>query len=98
MQHFRSKPLPDIAEKYLLELAASGRGKNTISLYRAALHHFYRFLLQQRLTLSQLSEAVFNEYNEDLIRHHLKLVTRKANIGQVHIYLRWLEARGELTR
>lgn len=97
MQHFRSKPLPDVAENYLLELAASGRGKNTISLYRAALHHFYRFLLQQRLTLSDLNEAIFREYDEDLLRHHLKLVTRKANRGQVHIYLRWLEARGELS-
>lgn len=96
MLHFRSKPLPEISEKFLLELSASGRGKNTISLYRAALHHFYRFLLQQRLTLSELNDSVFNDYNEDLIRHHLKLVTRKANIGQVHIYLRWLETNGEL--
>lgn len=97
MQHFRSKPLPEIAEKYLLELSASGRGKNTISLYRAALHHFYRFLLQQKLTLSQLSDSVLTEYDEDLQRHHLKLVTRKANVGQVHIYLRWLEMNGQLT-
>jgi len=97
MLHFRSKPLPEIAEKYLLELSASGRGKNTISLHRAALHHFYRFLSQQRLTISSLSDSVLNDYDEDLQRHHLKLVTRKANIGQVHIYLRWLEGRGEIT-
>ena len=83
MLHFRSKPLPEISEKFLLELSASGRGKNTISLYRAALHHFYRFLLQQRLTLSELNDSVFNDYNEDLIRHNLKLVTRKANIDNV---------------
>lgn len=97
MQHFRSKPLPEIAEKYLLELTASGRGKNTVSLYRATLHHFYRFLLQQRLTLSQLSDQVLLDYDEDLQRHNLKLVTRKANIGQLHIFLRWLEMNGQLS-
>lgn len=97
MLHFRSKPLPEIAEKYLLELSASGRGKNTIALYRAALHHFYRFLLQQRIAISQFNEALLIEYDEDLQRHHLKLITIKANIGHVHIYLRWLEARGEIT-
>jgi site-specific recombinase XerD len=96
MQHFRSKPLPEIAEKYLLELSASGRGENTISLYRAALHHFYRFLLQQRLTLSDLSQKVFDDYDEDLDRHHLKLVTRRGNRSHVSTYLRWLEARGDL--
>ena len=96
MQHFRSKPLPEIAEKYLRELSASGRGQNTISLYRSALHHFYRFLLQQRLTLSDLSSKVFDDYDEDLDRHHLKLVTRRANRGQIGIYLRWLEKRGDL--
>lgn len=97
MLHFRTKPLPEIAEKYLLELGASGRGENTVSLYRGALHHFYRFLLQQRIVVSQFDEKMLFEYDEDLQRHHLKLITRKTSIGQVHIYLRWLEARGDIT-
>lgn len=96
MQHFRSKPLPEKAEQFLKELLAFGRGQNTVSLYRSALHHFHRFLLQTRIQLSDLDQSKIRDYDEDLKRHHLKLVTRRANIGQVHIYLRWLEAKGEI--
>jgi site-specific recombinase XerD len=96
MLHFRSKPLPELAESFLKELLASGRGKNTISMYRAALHHFHRFLAQQRITIQGFDEKMLLEYDEDLQRHNLKLVTRRASIGQLHIYLRWLESRGEI--
>lgn len=98
MLHFRSKPLPEIAENFLKEHRASGRSENTISLYRASLHHFYRFLSQQRLALSGFDEKMLIEYNEDLRRHNLKLVTRKANIGHIHVYLRWLESRDDLPK
>lgn len=96
MLHFRSKPLPEVTEKFLQQLLASGRGKNTIAMYRAALHHFYRFLSQQRVTIHEFDERLLKEFDEDLQRHHLKLVTRRSTIGLVHIYLRWLESRDEI--
>ena len=96
MLHFRSKPLPEAAEKFLTEMATSGRSPNTVSLYRATLHHFHRFLAQQRITVSEFSALMLKEYDEDLTRHGLKLITRKANIGHIHIYLRWLEASARI--
>lgn len=98
MLHFRSKPLPEIAENFLKEHLASGRSENTISMYRASIHHFYRFLSQQRLALNMFDEKMLAEYDEDLRRHNLKLVTRRANIGHVHIYLRWLESRNHIPK
>lgn len=95
MLHFRSKPLPEIAERFLKELGAS-RAENTMSMYRAALHHFYRFLTQSKLDLSLFTAAHLLQFDEDLEQHNLKFVTRRSNIQQVHRYLRWLEQEGTL--
>jgi site-specific recombinase XerD len=95
MLHFRSKPLPEVAENFLRVHAAS-RTKNTISLYRAALHHFYRFLGQAKLDLSLFTEVHLALFDQDLEQHHLKFVTRRSNIQLVHRYLRWLEQEGTL--
>jgi site-specific recombinase XerD len=92
MLRFRQKPLPLEAEKFLVEFGA-GKTKNTANLYRAALHHFYRFLTQSRLDLAEIKIHHINEFDEDLARHNLKFVTRRANIQQVHKYLRWLEVK-----
>ncbi|MGE0633503.1 MAG: tyrosine-type recombinase/integrase [Pseudobdellovibrionaceae bacterium] len=92
MLRFRQKPLPPEAEKFLIEFGA-GKTKNTGNMYRAALHHFYRFLSQSKLDLAHLRIHNINEFDEDLARHNLKFVTRRANIQQVHKYLRWLEAK-----
>lgn len=92
MLHFRSKPLPEIAEKFLIEISTD-RTKNTINMYRAALHHFYRFLAQSRLDLPRLQFQDIREFDEDLARHNLKFVTRRSNLLQVHRYLRWLEEK-----
>jgi len=92
MLRFRQKPLPLEAEKFLVEFGA-GKTKNTANLYRAALHHFYRFLTQSRLDLAEIKIHQINEFDEDLARHNLKFVTRRANIQQVHKYLRWLEVK-----
>ena len=96
MLYFRNNPLPKPAETFLSELVASARSRNTVALYKAAFHHFYRFLLQQRITISGFDEKMLNEFDLDLERHNLKLVTRKAHIGHVHVYLRWLESKGEI--
>ena len=92
MLRFRQKPLPPEAEKFLVEFGV-GKTKNTGNMYRAALHHFYRFLSQSKLDLAHLRLHNINEFDEDLARHNLKFVTRRANIQQVHKYLRWLEAK-----
>lgn len=92
MLRFRQKPLPPEAEKFLSEFGA-GKTKNTGNLYRAALHHFYRFLAQSKLDLAHLKIHNINEFDEDLARHNLKFVTRRSNIQQVHKYLRWLEVK-----
>ncbi len=96
MLHFRSKPLPEKAEQYLRELHIAGRSKNTVNLYRASLHHFHRFLLQERIQFFEFSEGKIKNFDEDLARHHLKLVTRNAIISHIHMYLRWLESNGDL--
>ena len=96
MLHFRSKPLPEMAEKYMQQLAASNRSKNTVNLYRSSLHHFCRFLAQERLQLFELTEAKIKNFDEDLERHCLKLVTRNAVSQHVHMYLRWLESNNNL--
>jgi site-specific recombinase XerD len=90
MLHFRSKPLPEVAEKFLTEFGA-GKAKNTVNLYRAALHHFYRFLAQSKIDLAKLQLEHVGEFDEDLARHNLKFVTRRATLQHVHKYLRWLE-------
>lgn len=92
MLHFRSKPLPEVAEKFLIEIGAE-RTKNTVNMYRSALHHFYRFLAQSRLDLAKLQFQNISEFDEDLARHNLKFVTRRAVLQQAHRYLRWLEER-----
>lgn len=92
MLRFRQKPLPPEAEKFLAEFGA-GRTSNTANMYRAALHHFYRFLWQSKLDLAKIRIHNINEFDEDLARHNLKFVTRRANIQQVHKYLRWLESK-----
>jgi site-specific recombinase XerD len=92
MLRFRQKPLPHEAEKYIAEFGV-GKTDNTANLYRAALHHFYRFLSQTKLDLAQLRLHHINEFDEDLARHNLKFITRKATLQQVHKYLRWLEAK-----
>ena len=97
MLRFRQKPLPDIAERFLANFGA-GKTNNTISMYRAALHHFYRFLSQSKLDLANLQIHHIAEFDEDLDRHHLKFVTRRANIQQVHRYFRWLEDEGVLNK
>ncbi len=96
MLHFRSKPLPEIAETFLKEITVSGRSQNTVALYRAAFHHFYRFLAQQRIIITGFDCKMLIEYDEDLLRHNLKLVTRAAHIAHVHVFLRWLEVRGDI--
>ncbi len=90
MQHFRSKHLPEPAERYLREFSV-GRAKNTINLYRAGIHHFHRFLLQTKLDVARLEIEHINEFDQDLERHQLKFVTRREHIRHVHLYLRWLE-------
>jgi site-specific recombinase XerD len=90
MLHFRNKPLPEIAEKYLIELGTN-RSKNTINLHRASLHHFYRFLAQSKLEIANLKITDVAEFDEDLSRHFLKMITRKNIIAQVHQFIRWLE-------
>lgn len=90
MLHFRSKPLPEIAEKFFVEFGAD-KTKNTGNMYRAALHHFYRFLAQSKLDLARIQFHHIREFDEDLARHNLKFVTRRATLQQVHRYLRWLE-------
>lgn len=90
MQHFRQKPLPEVAEKFLVNFGA-GKSKNTVNMYRAALHHFYRYLSQSKLDLARIQIANITDFDEDLARHNLKFVTRRENIRQVHKYLRWLE-------
>lgn len=95
MLHFRNKPLPDIAETFLRELSASRR-QNTTAMYRAALHHFYRFVAQSKIAVGSLTRAKIEEFDEDLERHGLRFVTRRANLRHVHTYLRWLESRDHL--
>lgn len=95
MLHFRSKPLPEKAEAFLSELAASRRF-NTCNLYRSALHHFHRFLTQSKIELARLTPTEFAAFDEDLERHHLKFATRRGIMGHVHAYLRWLETRGDV--
>ncbi len=90
MLRFRQKPLPQEAEKFVTEFGV-GKTSNTANMYRAALHHFYRFLSQSKLDIAELKLHHINEFDEDLARHNLKFVTRRATIGQVHRYLRWLE-------
>ena len=92
MLRFRQKPLPHEAEKFIIEFGV-GKTNNTGNLYRAALHHFYRFLSQSRLELAQLRLHHINEFDEDLARHNLKFITRRATLLQVHKYLRWLETK-----
>lgn len=92
MLRFRQKPLPHEAEKFVAEYGV-GKTNNTANMYRAALHHFYRFLAQSKLDLAQLRLHHINEFDEDLARHNLKLITRKATMLQIHKYLRWLEAK-----
>ena len=90
MLRFRQKPLPHEAEKFVTEFGV-GKTSNTANMYRAAIHHFYRFLSQSRLDIAELKLHHINEFDEDLARHNLKFVTRRATIGQVHRYIRWLE-------
>ncbi len=92
MLRFRQKPLTPEAEKFIQEFGV-GKTSNTGNMYRAALHHFYRFLAQSKLDLAMLKLHHINEFDEDLARHNLKFVTRRAIIQQVHKYLRWLEAK-----
>jgi site-specific recombinase XerD len=49
------------------------------------------------MVIADLNDHILREYDEDLKRHHLKLITRKANIQQLGIYLRWLERQEQLT-
>lgn len=95
MLHFRNKPLPDMAETFLKEHSASRR-PNTIAMYRAALHHFHRFITQSKITIGSLTRVQIDEFDEDLTRHGLRFVTRRAGIRHVHTYLRWLESRDSL--
>lgn len=95
MLHFRNKPLSETAELFMSELSAT-RAKNTCALYRASIHHFHRFLIQQKLELAQLTQAQIAQFDEDLARHNLKFVTRRNSIRLVQGYLRWLETRGDL--
>lgn len=93
MLHFRNNSLPEVAENYLSELSLS-RSKNTVNLYRGALHHFYRFIAQAKLELGQILPKNIEEFDEDLARHNLKFVTRRSNLHLVRQYLKWLEDRG----
>jgi len=95
MLHFRSKPLPEPAERYLVYVATS-RSPNTINLYRASLHHFFRFLAQIKLALEFTTARHLQEFDEDLERHCLKFVTRKATLSHVRIFIQWLEDQQEL--
>lgn len=97
MLHFRQKPLLEIAEKFLIAFGA-GKSKNTVNGYRAALHHFYRFLSQSKLDLAKIQIKHLNEFDEDLAQHNLKFITRRENIKNIHKYLRWLEDEGVLER
>lgn len=92
MLHFRNKPLPDIAETFLKEFSVSRR-PNTVSLYRAALHHFHRFITQSKISVESLTKTQIEEFKEDLERHGLRFVTRRVILRQIHVYLRWLESR-----
>lgn len=93
MLHFRNKPLLPVAEEFLKEFSIS-RSPNTINLYRGSLHHFYRFLAQSKMEVVQLKINHIAEFDEDLTRHNLKMVTRRAIIQHVHLYLRALQDKG----
>ena len=95
MLHFKDESLPRPAIDYLNEMATC-RANTTVKLYRAALHHFYRFLLQENMTISDLTPNFFSRYDEDLERHGLKFVTRRSHRNNIHIFLRWLETRGDI--
>lgn len=96
MLHFRNKPLPAPAERFLNELSAV-RAKNTVNLYLAAISHFYRFLVQSKLDLSNMTVANIVAFDEDLARHNLKFITRRHHLQLVNRYLMWLEKNGEIT-
>ncbi len=96
MLHFRSKPLPEIAEQYLSELSTVRR-KNTLNLYRAAIHHFYRFMIQSKLELGNLELCHMTDFDEDLARHNLKLVTRRNSFRLLRTYIKWLEDEGQIS-
>jgi len=92
MLHFRSKPLPPAAEEFLKEFAVS-RSPNTVNLYRSSLQHFHRFLAQSKLEVTKLTHGHVSAFDEDLERHCLKRVTRRAIIQHIHLYLRALTDR-----
>ena len=73
MLRFRQKPLPLEAEKFLVEFGA-GKTKNTANLYRAALHHFYRFLTQSRLDLAEIK---IHQINEKLHANYSRQIASK---------------------
>lgn len=95
MLHFRKQELPERAEEFLKYLALS-RSKNTVSLYRASLCHFHRFLIQSKMKIIDLQRLHIEEFDTDLTLHGLKFSTRQGHQKSLGGYLRWLEKEGDL--
>lgn len=95
MLHFRKQVLPDRAEDFLKYLTIN-RSKNTVNLYRAALCHFHRFLVQSKKKPIDLQRLHIEEFSTDLSQHGLRFSTRLNHQKLVGAYLRWLEKEGDL--
>lgn len=95
MLHFKRHLLPDPAERYI-EWLSRDHSPNYVSLHRAAISHFHRYILQFKLLMENLDGTNEADFDEDLARHNLSRATRKAHTSHVNLYLRWLERNGFL--
>lgn len=87
--------LPDVAKDFL-ELALFNRKARTISGYKTKLRHFYRYLNDRQISLSEFTRKDFDDFAKRFYDAGYKPATIEHAITTVQQYLTWLYQCGFL--
>jgi site-specific recombinase XerD len=89
--------IPDIAKDFL-RLALAHKKRSTVKGYQTKLKHFYKYLNDRQISLSQFTRRDFEDFISRFSAVEYRAATLQHAIGTVQIYLTWLYKCGHLEK